>query len=126
MTKSLTRAGWIWGPLVFVCCLLGACALCGNDVAFEEVSPNGRLKAVVFDRSCGATTGFTTQISILPRNASLPNEGGNVFGAEGVLRIQVSWVSDSQLQVGYPPAKVLFKERRKGGVSIDYEEVGSK
>ena len=37
---------------------------CGNDLVKEVPSPNGKMKAVVFQRDCGATTGFSTQISL--------------------------------------------------------------
>ena len=53
--------------------------LCGNDVIEEVVSPNGKTKALVFQRDCGATTGFSTQISILSYQARLPDKPGNVF-----------------------------------------------
>jgi hypothetical protein len=34
--------------------------MCGNDVMTEVLSPDGALKAVVFDRSCGATDSGAT------------------------------------------------------------------
>jgi hypothetical protein len=40
--------------------------LCGNDPISETPSPNGQMKVVVFQRDCGATTGFSTQVSVLP------------------------------------------------------------
>ncbi len=57
--------------------------LCGNEIMNETLSPDGHFKALVFQRDCGATTGFTTQISLLPSNVSLPNEAGNIFIVDG-------------------------------------------
>jgi hypothetical protein len=54
---------------------------CGNDLVKEVRSPDGQMNAVVFQRDCGATTGFSTQVSLLSSNKSLPNESGNLFVA---------------------------------------------
>lgn len=86
--------------------------LCGNAVLAEYPSPNGRLKAVVFERDCGATTDFSTQISILPSAYTLENEGGNIYAADtnhgaapagqgGGPEVWVNWLSDAELQVRY-------------------------
>jgi hypothetical protein len=56
--------------------------MCANDLLTEIPSPDGALKAVVFQRDCGATTSFSTQISILWTNRPLPNETGNLFVAD--------------------------------------------
>jgi hypothetical protein len=51
---------------------------CSNQIIKQIPSPNGKMKAVVFQRDCGATTGFNTQVSVLLSNQQLPDEGGNV------------------------------------------------
>ena len=56
--------------------------LCGNTVLKSLGSPDRKLKAVVFQRDCGATTGFSIQISVLNAGDPLPNEEGNVFIAD--------------------------------------------
>lgn len=53
--------------------------LCGNYPHKEYFSPNGQYSAVIFQRDCGATTGFSTQISILGRGQELENEAGNIY-----------------------------------------------
>ena len=79
---------------------LTACSdSCGNDVLADVPSPSGERRAVVFQRDCGATTGFSVQVSILRRGKSLPNEAGNTFTADanhdpGVsLEVQPTWES---------------------------------
>jgi hypothetical protein len=47
-------------------------------VAGELTSPDNELLAVVFERSCGTSTGFSTQVSVLENNSSLEYEPGNV------------------------------------------------
>ena len=74
---------------IMLAALNGSCASlrsnlagCGNDLVREVRSPSGKMKAVVFERDCGATTGFSTQVSLLLSNKSLPNESGNLFIAD--------------------------------------------
>ena len=62
--------------------LSSGCGLCANDEVVRIPSPDTKFEAVVFQRDCGATTGFSTQVSVVTRGASLPNEAGNVFIAD--------------------------------------------
>ena len=63
---------------------------CGNEQLATEVSPDGVLRAIVFQRDCGAPTGFSTQVSILQAQEPFLTEGrgfrstkaGNTFIAE--------------------------------------------
>ena len=59
--------------------------MCENEISKTVISPSGNLKAVVFNRGCGATTGFNTQISIINTSEELESEGGNLFIADGTL-----------------------------------------
>src|SRR5687767_10343542 len=59
-------------PAIWAALLLFGCDMCGNDIQLTVVSPDRKLKAVVFERSCGATTGFSTQVSVLPADRDLP------------------------------------------------------
>ncbi len=102
--------------------LLAGCSLCGNDIGYEEKSPSGKLKAVAFERDCGATTDFTTQISILRGDEKLPNEAGNLFMANGNLKVRIKWEAEDKLVITYPSdAKVGRKQPTQSGVSIRYE-----
>jgi hypothetical protein len=85
---------------------------CGNEILKEVRSPSGKTKAVVFQRDCGATTGFSTQVSVLRSDQQLPNEGGNVFVADtdhgkapsgpgGGPIVEASWTTETELLVRY-------------------------
>ena len=87
---------------------------CANSMLSESRSPDGRYKAVVFERSCGATTGFSTQVSILPIDATQPRSGGNALvvdtdhgaapiGKGGGPTVRVDWLSAHNLQLTYHP-----------------------
>lgn len=78
--------------------------MCGNEIFQEAYSPDGEYKAVVFQRDCGATTGFSTQISILKASADLPDKGGNVFIIDGHpdwTGVTVDWETNRLISISY-------------------------
>ena len=103
--------------------LLAACGnQCENEVLSSAVAPSGRIKAVVFQRGCGATVGANTQVSILPAQEALPNESGNVLIADGLQTPILFWRSDSQLEIHTASSEQTFKrETSFGGVAINYK-----
>jgi hypothetical protein len=106
---------------------------CGNQPLAEVRSPGGARKAVVFQRDCGATTGFTTQVSVLPPGGDLPDDGGNVFVADdddgaapagpgGGPAVYVAWLDDTRMVIRHHPrARVFRAEPRVGPVEVRYE-----
>ena len=102
--------------------LLGGCSPgCENEVARSIASPSREFKAVVFHRGCGATTGFNTQVSVLPMAKQLPNDEGNAFIIDGSVPLQIHWASESRLLVtGRGPAKVFKQESMIGQVEVSY------
>lgn len=104
--------------------LVGCSSLdpCENTLIRQATSPDGKSKAVVFSRGCGATTSESVQISILEANAPLPDEAGNIFVAEES-NVYVKWLSPSQLQVSAPAAsKIYTKEQKYGSITIFYKQ----
>jgi hypothetical protein len=101
----------------------------------EAKSPNGKLKAVVFDRGCGTPIDSSEHVSILSSSASLPSGRGNVFiagdenqavsvDAKQTNKIKVSWESNSLLLVLYPQkAEVFLKKANVAGVAVRHEAV---
>ena len=106
---------------------------CENEVLAEFAAPNASATAVVFQRSCGATTGFSTQVSIIPTGTALPNEGGNAFvsdtnhgaspsGPGGGPELALSWRSSNELVIAHHPAtRVLSHEPVVNGVKVHAE-----
>lgn len=104
--------------------------LCANEVLDERLSPDGSLKAVVFERDCGATTDYTTQVSIVPPWRKHPYGCGNVFVADtnhgeapsgpgGGPTVSVKWVSNRELKViHHPKARVMLVEPKYNGIAI--------
>jgi hypothetical protein len=105
---------------------------CNNEIRRELASPNGKMKAVVFQRDCGATVGFNTQVSVLPSGSKLPNDGGNVFVADGGQGnapsgpfVAVSWINDTELLVTYDKqTRVFHNESSVGNIRVRYDILG--
>ena len=115
------------------CLLAGGCE-CVDTVVTEVRSPDEKLKVVVFERSCGPTTGFSTQISVLPSDRSLPTDSaGNIFAADdnnhavpvpnkGTMELKVIWESNSAISISYPSkAQVFLKKSNEDSVTIKYQ-----
>ena len=106
---------------------------CSNQIRREVSSPTGKMKAIVFQRDCGATVGLNKQVSVLPSSSKLPNDGGNVFVADGGGGnepsgpfVAVSWTNDAELLVTYEKqARVFHNESSFGNVRVGYEILGS-
>jgi hypothetical protein len=97
-------------------------AACENGVLLDVLSPDGAREAIVFRRNCGATTAFSTQVSVLERRASLADEdSGNVFVSDGEGRLSVTWTGARELLVRAPSTLRIFRsESRMGDVVVRY------
>jgi hypothetical protein len=115
---------WI-GIVLIVLPILSSCnSLCKNEIITELPSADGKLKAVVFQRDCGATTDYSTQVSILKISDKLANKGGNIFAADsnhgaapigekGGPNVDVAWKGESRLLIKHHPKARLFKSKNK-------------
>lgn len=116
--------------------LFAACGnsepLCQNNVMREAVSPDGQLKAVLFQRACGAVTGAASQISILPVNATETGKGnafiadtaGNLAPAAawGGPDVALEWVSPQELSLAYAwRVRVIVTQPSVRGVTITHK-----
>lgn len=114
---------------------LAACGksepLCQNTVVRDAVSPDGKLKAVLFERSCGSTTGFSSQVSVLPVGETEDGKG-NTFIADtagglapaaawGGPDVLLEWTSPTALTLAYASrARVIITEPSVRGVTISH------
>ncbi len=128
MTITALRPGLcaLLGPVLF---LASACSnLCENDVVATTAAPDRSSLVVVFHRGCGATTGISTQISILEYGSRMPDGSGNMFIAESPGReappVRVAWKGAHSLVIEYPArATVYLKEIMIRGVSVTYKPI---
>jgi len=90
------------------------------------------MSIVVFQRDCGATTGFSTQISMMKRDEKLPNKSGNLFIADtnhrkapssegGDPEVKVNIISNNHIEIlHHENARVFKNEVQWEGVKISY------
>lgn len=92
-----------------------------NCIVEEKYSPNGRLKAVKFERNMGATTSINYQLSIISANGELGNDTGNVYGSE--TSFDFEWSGNKTLIIKNNSDDSVFKrESRFMGIEILYEQ----
>ena len=107
---------------------------CGNDVVARVPSPDGQLEAVVFQRDCGATTDFSTQVSVVRTGAALPDAGGNLLvarggppGPGGGPAVWAEWGGARRLRLRYHShTRIVRAEREALGVHAEYDTLGSR
>lgn len=93
---------------------------CGNKVTARVSSPDGHMDAVVFTRDCGATTVFSTQLSVVS-SGQLPEGSGNLLVLDGSAPLKLSWSSSDSLSVsGLGQAKVFHEATQLNGVEVSY------
>jgi hypothetical protein len=134
--RSILRIGLavvgVWAIAWFAAMWLGLRGMCGNTAVSEAPSPDGLMKAVVFERDCGATTSASTQVSILARSTPLPNTSGNAFiadtehgaappGPGGGPKAKLVWLNSHSLGITYHEhARISLARESVGGISIHY------
>ena len=83
-------------------------------------------------RDCGATTSFSTQVSILEASDDVTG-GGNTFVSDGGQAsegwngpwVAVKWLGNDSLQIAYDKtARVFEQDKAVDGVSIRYRAIG--
>ncbi|MCM3666266.1 hypothetical protein M3204_17760 [Mesobacillus subterraneus] len=93
--------------------------MCGNDILQKVPSPGGDNVAYVFERSCGATTGFSPQLSILDKDDDFQNESGNTFRSDKDFSIE--WLDEKSLKVIYDKSSKTYEmDKKVNGIEIDY------
>ncbi len=125
----MRRRSW---PLAFLtlCALIGflGCSRkpepCRNAIRSQERSPDGKLKAVVFLRKCPGEVLFTTNVSILPIDQSLPDDTGNAVVCPDALAVRVRWQGGGRLTVfSFSDLANATKQKQVRNVSIEYPQV---
>jgi hypothetical protein len=123
-----------YGQVVFLllASVASGCDPCGNSPIARLPSPSGRMEAIVFTRDCGATTDFSTQVSLVKSGASLPTAGANLFSSDanhgkasrgpgGGPNVTVRWLSDDMLEVSYQSGTRVFRrEPSLDGIRVQY------
>ncbi len=102
---------------------LGVLGECKTVVHRSILSPNGKKSLVVFERTCGATTGFNTQMSIAPTSALFaPSKNPAFFVTSGLHDVTARWLDDGAVEIAVIPGggNVFRSERSVGDTRIIY------
>ena len=118
--------------MTWLALLFGLLDGCSNTISARVISPDRKLDAVVFERDCGATTGFSTQVSVV-RTGAQPSGSGNAFVADdnhhrapapaiGGPLVELRWAGPNRLIVRYDHRDRLFLNASAvAGAKIAYE-----
>jgi len=112
---------------------------CSSDGRNSEISkvdsPDGQYYAVVFVRDEGATTDFSTQVSILRKGSILGGARGNVFTCDSdhgkaislenhSYWLKATWTSPRELVIQYDQRVRVFKKNEKiMSIKVRYDPV---
>ena len=102
---------------------IAGCGLCSDEIKMEQSGPQGTLKATWFVRNCGATTDFSTIVSVHRPGISYKDGGGIVFVATGRGQLRMSWDDARHLRiecVGCQRKDIFRKITVLGDVDISY------
>ena len=113
---------------------------CRNELITRALSPDRSLQAIVFQRDCGATTGFSTHVSVVPVSEEFLEhstffkqaKAGNAFiadtnngtaasGAGGGPIVRVEWLAPKRLRILHDSGTRIFSsEKTVNGVDLEY------
>src|SRR5256885_2142036 len=94
---------------------------CANKQIAATDSPDRRARVVVFERDCGATTDFSTQVVVLSPGEDLADRSGNVFvvdsdhgraapGPGGGPWVEALWLSPDSILIRFDPEARIFQQ----------------
>ena len=137
--KILAIIGGIFGLFIVAGLLLFFSTfsdMCGNRIVEAIESPGKEWQIVVYERDCGATTDYSTQVSIIQVNDELPNASGNIFSADsghgqakvnelGIIDVTPQWIDSRTILVTYDSAATVYKQESDwNGITINYQKTG--
>jgi hypothetical protein len=115
-----------------------SCGLCVEENKAEAYSPNGKYLARVYERNCGATTGFLTHVNLRSKWGYFNTvwagtiTQGQVFSISCNPEVKLVWRNDSNLEIQYNPCarpdknhKVLMKNEAWNNITINYVELST-
>jgi hypothetical protein len=106
--------------------------MCGNKELASVDAPDHRARLVVFERDCGATTDFSTQVVILRPGEELGDRSGDVFvvdsdhgrastGPGGGPWVEASWVAPDSILIRFDDQARIFRQATiVGGIVVRY------
>ena len=99
------------GLVIGVFVLSTACR-CEDTSKTEIKSPNGKYVVTLYERDCGATTDFSTIVSLRASTDKFKGKGDNIFVVKGQPKISLVWQGNTSLLLGCAEcaARDIFKK----------------
>lgn len=111
-------------PMYYLLFFIFAPGMCGNHVIESHVSPSHKWQLVLFQRDCGAISGFSSQISLLNVDENISSDfgKGNIYIANGYPKgFSIKWKSNKSVSI-ITPFKENFKMKKSlKGITFSYK-----
>lgn len=120
--QSKATARYLSIPTIGAILVTHGCALysCGNTEKTRVTAPNGAWDAVVYVRDCGATTGYSSHVSLVKRGRQVPNRAGNIVVYRDQIDVPIEWNGSDTLRIARATEPGLFQMLSVQGVTIVY------
>lgn len=105
-----------------------ACGMCGNTFIAEHLSPDSAHEVIIFQRHCGATTGYTTHVLLsetLPERGVTPLGTGNVLIVDdnaASVDLKVRWIDTKTVELSHRKTRIDTRRPEVYGIEIRYVE----
>ena len=112
--------------------IVGLCAIalglflsfdCEDAIKTDVKSPDGKYAATLYERDCGATTDFSTIVSLRANGDDFDGEKGRIFVVEGQPQVNLVWQASNAIRIecSQCQSKDIFKREVKWqDVNISY------
>src|SRR5580765_626508 len=111
--------------IVALACLTVSCGdLCGDEVRSQVPSPDKAWTASWWVRDCGATTDFSTHVSVHGTGDDATTDTAIVFIMKGKPELSLKWIGPAQLSIHCPDClhRDVFRQVDKmGHVKIAFD-----
>ena len=109
--------------LVATVMVMISCSVCSTEVVQGSRSPDGVLQATWYTKNCGATTDFSTVVSVHRPDSSYKDDSDIVFVAKGKQTMKLGWAAPNHLSVACSSCgrTAIFREVTKiGDIDISF------
>lgn len=103
--------------------------LCGEEIMYESYSPENDFKVLIQERNCGATTDFSTSVSVQVPTSDIKTDvfladddhGTTPQGRGRSTRVEIEWLSKDSLAIyHHPNARIYLSETKWNDLKIIY------
>lgn len=96
---------------------------CAVTVKREIPSQHLQRVVVVFEKDCGATTPFNTQVSIAPKDSQFSSDDfPPVLSIKGQHELAIRWLDDETVQIEIPKGVQIYRqEKQANGITVLYK-----